>query len=350
MARNKKNQSNIDNSDLVNYPNGRIKNNSGSGDGTPVDEIVYGDLHEFFAKLMRAGGISYNGLPDNEANGYQLIDALRAFASKNDFVLDIGTAGEKLTIATKIGILQTNESILCKATTDLGAQTVIRGSDNVDKTISAVGTFKNGEYVQLINTASAVVLVRLATAVNLDLMVQELEFLKAASNAQELAGLLDTVATTPMGNMLAFAEWVNGSPSAASLASSIRNGLYPKEHFDIVANIGNNRVRNIGWVSGLDPGGGTSGETFPVNGDFTQCQYQSKGNGATTWTVTMANAMDNTNYYVRIFLESQGTIDHDDDLYTPVFVPISTTQFRIRMDESFGNTQNVRAHMEVVQI
>ena len=50
MARNKALQPNIDGSDLTNYPDKRIRNNDGSGNGTPVNEQVYGDIHEFFGK------------------------------------------------------------------------------------------------------------------------------------------------------------------------------------------------------------------------------------------------------------------------------------------------------------
>lgn len=350
MARDKATLNNIDKSDLVKYPNARVKDNTGGGDGTPVNEFVYGDLHEFFAKLMRLAGIIYNGLPDNEANGFQLIDALASFANKNDVVYDLGTSSGRLSINTKLGTLKENEKLLCKATVDLGSETQIRGTDNTNKSITVKGQFKTGEYVRLVNTPASVLVVRLGDNESLDTMVSELLFLKAATTPEELAGSINTKATTPMGNLLAFVEWVNGTPSNASLATAIRNGLYPKEHFAIVENIGNDRVRNIGFASGLDPGGGNNGDSYPVGGDITSCQFYQKNDGATTFTFTMDTPMDNINYYVRMFLQSQGNIDNDDDLYTPVFVPVSTTQFRVRMDESFGRSQNIKLHVEVVQI
>lgn len=351
MARNKKNLSNIDNSNPTDYPDGRIKDNSGADDGTPVNEIVYGDIHEALAKLMRAAGIAYNDLPDNETNGYQLVSALEAQASKNDYVLDIGSAGGKLSIATKIGTLKTNESFLCKATVDLGSQTVIRGSDNTDKNILKVGNFKNGEYVHLINTSSTVVLVRTATAVNLDVMIAELLYLKAASAVQELAGLLNTVATTPQGNALAFTDWVNGSQSGASLATAIRNGLYPKEHFAIVANLGASPTRNLGFISGIDVGGGGSlGTTFPVGGNITQCSLVYKNGGAGGWRLTMQNQMDNTNYLVRMHPQTQGQVDSDTETQSWLFKPVSTTQFEVYAEENLSATQSIKLHVEVVQL
>lgn len=351
MARDKSTLTKIDKSDLVNYPNARIKDDAGSGDGTPVNERVYGDHHEFFAKLMRLAGQTYNGLPDNETNGYQLIDALKAYANKNAYVYDLATSGGKLTIATKLGILKDNETLLCKATVDKGAQTQLRGSDNVDKTITFVGTFKTGEYVQLVSTGATVVLVRLSNAVNLNLMISELLYLKAASTAQELAGLLNTVATTPLGNILAFAEWVNGTPSAASLASAIRNGLYPKEHFAIVENIGNDRIRNIGWFSGIDVKGDAVNTIYPKSGDINEARLVTKAGNADIYQVTMTNAMDNVNYYVRTFIQGQsGSLNTDNDLKQVLFKVVSTTIFQLILEEDAGINQNLKVHIEAVQI
>ena len=350
MARNKATQQNIDNSDLANFPNGRIQDNTGAGNGTPVNEIVYGDIHEFFAKLMRLSGITYNDLPDNESNGYQLLEAMKGVPGKNDKVYDIGDSSGKLTIGIKVGNLEENEVVKGKATVNFTTQTVLRGSDNQEKTINVVGNFLSGEYVKIINTSGAIQIVRDADHVSLDSMVTLLSFLKAATTAQELAGALNTVATTPLGNILAFVEWVNGASSTASLASAIRNGLYPMSHFQIVENLGNSPVRNTGFAAGMDPGGGSTGETFPVSGDITQCLFESKNGGATSWILTMANEMDSTNYFVRIMFESQGDINADDELFTPVFIPVSKTQFRLRIDEKTSNRQNLKIHFEIVQI
>lgn len=62
----------------VDYPNGRIRDKAGATPGTPVSELVYGDFHQFFEELMKASGVSFNGLPDNDTNGYQLMEAFRS--------------------------------------------------------------------------------------------------------------------------------------------------------------------------------------------------------------------------------------------------------------------------------
>src|SRR5690242_7931028 len=75
MARKLANQSNVQAPDS-DYPFARIKDNPGNRTGTPVTERVYGDIHQFFAKLMNLGSVVPNDLPDNNYSGFQLITAL----------------------------------------------------------------------------------------------------------------------------------------------------------------------------------------------------------------------------------------------------------------------------------
>lgn len=60
----------------VAYPYGNIKDNNGTGNGTPVNKIVYADFHQFFAKMFAESGLVSNELPDNETNGFQYFEAL----------------------------------------------------------------------------------------------------------------------------------------------------------------------------------------------------------------------------------------------------------------------------------
>lgn len=67
------------------FPFGRIKDDTGAGDGTPVDRKTYGDFHQFFEKLMFEAGISHNGLEDNETDGFQLYQALLKIFQSEDW-------------------------------------------------------------------------------------------------------------------------------------------------------------------------------------------------------------------------------------------------------------------------
>lgn len=77
MARSLVNKPNVDPVD-GDYPYARIKDDDGSNNGTPVDEEVYGDIHQFFEKMMDVAGVVHNEQPDNNYSGFQLFEALLA--------------------------------------------------------------------------------------------------------------------------------------------------------------------------------------------------------------------------------------------------------------------------------
>lgn len=83
------------------YPYGKIKDNPGNGTGTPVNEVVYGDFHQFFAKMMAEAGITYNNFPDNAADGFQYFLALLKNINKNPSSGVVETSAQK-TVKTKV--------------------------------------------------------------------------------------------------------------------------------------------------------------------------------------------------------------------------------------------------------
>lgn len=67
------------------YPYGRIKDNPGDNTGTKMNEEAFGDIFQFFSRVMdHAAAVNgfpaSNGLPDNNSNGYQLYEALESIA------------------------------------------------------------------------------------------------------------------------------------------------------------------------------------------------------------------------------------------------------------------------------
>lgn len=67
------NKTNVD-APSVAYPFGKIRD--GEDSGTPVNTEVYGDFHQFFAKLLDEANITPNGQPENATDGFEYIDAL----------------------------------------------------------------------------------------------------------------------------------------------------------------------------------------------------------------------------------------------------------------------------------
>lgn len=338
---------NVDNSDLSNYPGGRIKDNDGSGNGTPVNRAVYGDIHSTVSKLMRLYSITPNGLPDNETNGFQIIDALSALASKNDFIYPMTTNGTVLNVGIKLSSMKDNEFIVCLANFNKGSETQITGIGAGTFTIAYSGSFKTNEYVRLIKTPSGISIIRLADALSLDSMVSDLLYLKKCTQTEENNGTIDTKATTPLTNLTAFIRRVIGTDSGSYLATALRNGLYPKEHFSIVAGLV--APRNIGWFSGLDVGSASG--SLPINGNITAATIiTGSPAGDSVVNVTLQNAMSNSNYFVRIHLQSEGDGYSDNNICSPVFKVLSTTQCQIWFQEVAAGVQNLKVHLEVIQL
>jgi hypothetical protein len=345
--RNKLLQANIDNSDPANYPDGRIKDDNGSGNGTAVNEQVYGDIHEMIAKLMRLYGFSFNGLPDNETNGYQSIDALRALASKNDFILPVTSVSSVLNVPIKLASMLENEQVICKASIPKGAETEIKGSDGTQFVVSFIGDFKANEYIRLIKNASGVTIVRLVDLVNLDLAVSEFLFLKKSTQVQEDAGAIETAATTPLTNKTAFAKRVTGTDSSTYLATPTNDGLLSKEDKIIINGIGSSPVKNIGWFSGLDVG--TTTGALATSGNITSATVADSDSNSII-TVNLANAMSDLNYFVRLHIQSEGNINLDNNFKGIVFKNISTTQIQVSLEAFPASTTSLKIHVETYQL
>lgn len=68
----------------ANDPYGLVNNNSGSGDGTPVDKDLLHDPLVFFEKIMDEAGVTHNGLHDDDYDGFQLYEAFRKLTRPYD--------------------------------------------------------------------------------------------------------------------------------------------------------------------------------------------------------------------------------------------------------------------------
>lgn len=343
-----KDNPNIDNSDPSNYPDGRVKDNTGAGNGTAVNERTKGDWHQAIAKLMRLYDIVPNGLPDNETNGYQIVQALSALASKNDYIYPLATNGsDTLSIDIKLSLMNEGEFLTCLASANKTTETLIKGSGPVSMAVTYSGNFKANEYVRVIKTVAGVSIIRIADWNSLDAMCAELLFLKKASQAQENAGAVDTVATTPLVNKVAYTLRTIGADSVNFLATAARNGLYPKEHFTIVENIGSSKTKNIGWVAGVDPGG-VAGALPTSGGGVTATTALAGGSNESTITVNFPVAMNGTAYYVKLFPQSEGTVGQDDDITGYVFRPVTANQFTFTLGSTTFTTQSLKFYFETV--
>ena len=196
MARDKALQINIDGSDLVAYPNKRIRNNDGSGNGTPVDEYNYGDIHELMAKFMRDSKLPYNGLPDNEQNGHQLYEAFLNVAGKNALVKNLSLFNATtISIPIKIDVLKADETLLFKSSFDsLLTYVNIKGTDGVTKALNIAGVFKVNQLVRLINTPTQIILLGLYDTQNAPDLITRL-----ANLENSIAPMMEKLAVFELG-------------------------------------------------------------------------------------------------------------------------------------------------------
>lgn len=73
------------------WPFGRSLDRAPGVNGLPLNSASLEDYHQFFAKLFDASGLTANGLPDNEDNGFQMFDALLAvFGGLKRKTIEIG--------------------------------------------------------------------------------------------------------------------------------------------------------------------------------------------------------------------------------------------------------------------
>lgn len=70
------NKPNVDAPDAT-YAQGSMRDDSGSGDGTNGDTEFMTDYVQTWEKIFAESGLTANGLPDNDSNGYQLYQAFR---------------------------------------------------------------------------------------------------------------------------------------------------------------------------------------------------------------------------------------------------------------------------------
>ena len=349
MARDKSQLQNIDLSN-PDYISGRIKDNTGGNNGTPVNERVYGDMHQTFAKLIQLAGITYNNLPDNETNGYQLIDAIAHLAGKNDKALELGKSGGNLTLPIKVSKLVDKEVITAKATIQKGSETSLKGTlDNVNKTVTYLGDFIPGEYLRLINLSSEIVVITQVDAFNLQRLCEDIGFMIAATNAQAKAGSINDKAITPLSLITAFSFWVNGADSDNYLADASQNGLLSKEQWQVIDDIGAPALRNRGSYIHGQIKAASIGTNYSSSGDISAKKTDQSSDGDYV-EITFANAMDDTNYRLEVFTEALGNINFANDVDVIPFKKISTTKAEIFVERFTAQNHNLKIHIDVIQL
>lgn len=108
-----------------------------------------------------------------------------------------------------------------------------------------------------------------------------------------------------------------------------------------------------GWLSGLNPGTGTTGAAVTHSYGISSAsivQSQVSGTAASTeYVVNLSVSIGTTNFYVRTFFESDGVILQDNNCSVPAFKPTLNNQFTIAIQDNNLQTQNLKMHFEIIK-
>lgn len=78
------------------YDYGRMQDRASGVQGSEMNTEFHGDASQFFERIMALSGITANGLPDNNTNGFQLVDAIirviRPYKVYNALISQTGTS------------------------------------------------------------------------------------------------------------------------------------------------------------------------------------------------------------------------------------------------------------------
>jgi len=88
--------------------------------------------------------------------------------------------------------------------------------------------------------------------------------------------------------------------------------------------------------------------TYTVSGDLASAVCSTSA--STGILCTLNNTMPSTNYLVRSYVQSLGTIGSDSTVGVPVYSIVSTTQFRFSITEISGVAQNIRVWFEIISL
>ena len=102
---------------------------------------------------------------------------------------------------------------------------------------------------------------------------------------------------------------------------------------------------NRGFITVGDVNVNPVGHTYVVGGDVVSATVVTRTARGEVINVVISNALPSLVYFVRMSIESLGSIETDNDLHPLVFNIQTTNSFRFYI-EDYGGNQNVRVYIE----
>ena len=135
------------------FPDGQIKNETATQDGTPVVREIYGDVITNIYKIIRDAGVDFTETEDSESTQYQLLDALKVFTNElNDTMQVLTVNGLKVSINVSLDNLPNNYFFICQVSDSLssGVTYELEGSGDNTYNFSVQSNINSSSQVLLI--------------------------------------------------------------------------------------------------------------------------------------------------------------------------------------------------------
>ena len=120
----------------VDYPMGRIKNDTGVNDGTPIVEENNGDIMETVTFFMNRSKTTPNGIPDNVTNGYQIANAIRETGGKFNTIYPATINTNKVEVPFRLDNIYEGEFVIVQFNLNTESENVL----SVNKIVGTDGT------------------------------------------------------------------------------------------------------------------------------------------------------------------------------------------------------------------
>ena len=126
------------------------------------------------------------------------------------------------------------------------------------------------------------------------------------------------------------------------------SNIVPERHREVELAILDyiDRPLNKGYFGNINIGGTPT--TQAVGGDCVSAVMTSPASGFSQVEVTVPNTMPDMNYYVRVFIQSDGDANTDTNVYAPTYTKINFDSFYINLKEPASVTQDLKIFFEVI--
>lgn len=143
----------VHDTDYIKFPSGTIKNETDTEPGTPVIREIYGDILSNVYALLKDRKVAFNGLEDNELNGYQLLSALRKLVNElNDVEQILNKNADVWSVNLDFSILPNRYVFFARASETYvdSANFTIKGTGLTSYQFASTTGFNQGDEVLIV--------------------------------------------------------------------------------------------------------------------------------------------------------------------------------------------------------